>query len=81
MNVTSRVSASDREQLVHILAAKEAAVTVPAAVPDLGQLYHATRERLVGLLAELDEADLATRVPACPAWPGESVPAWSAGLG
>ena len=43
-------------------------MTVPAAVPDLGRLYHATRERLVGLLAELDEADLATRVPACPAW-------------
>ena len=68
MNVTPRVGAPDPEQLVHILAAKEAAVTVPAAVPDLGRLYHDTRERLVGLLAELDEADLATRVPACPAW-------------
>ena len=43
-------------------------MTVPAAVPDLGRLYHDTRERLVGLLAELDAADLVTRVPACPAW-------------
>ena len=68
MNVTPRVGAPDRDQLVLILAAKEAAVTVPAAIPDLGQLYHDTWERLAGPLSELDEADLATRVPACPAW-------------
>ena len=51
MNVTPGGGAPDREQLVHILAAKEAAVTVPVAVPDLGRLYHDTRERLVALLA------------------------------
>ena len=39
-----------------------------AADPDLGRLYHGTRERLVVLLSELDEAALATWVPACPAW-------------
>ena len=36
--------------------------------PDLGRLYHDTRERLVVLLSQLDEAALATRVPACPGW-------------
>jgi hypothetical protein len=50
MNVTSRVSAPDREQLVHLLAAEETAVTLPAAVPDMGRHYYDTRERLVGLL-------------------------------
>jgi len=44
------------------------AVAVRAADPDLGRLYHDTRERLVVLLSQLDEAALATRVPACPAW-------------
>ena len=39
-----------------------------AADPDLGRLYHDTRERLVVLLSQLDEAALATRVPACPGW-------------
>ena len=39
-----------------------------AADPDLGRLYHDTRERLVLLLSQLDEAALATRVPACPGW-------------
>ena len=44
------------------------AVAVRAADPDLGRLYHGTRERLVVLVSELDEAALATWVPACPAW-------------
>ncbi len=39
-----------------------------AADPDLTRLYHDTRERLILLLSELDDAELATRVPACPAW-------------
>ena len=39
-----------------------------AVDPDLGRLYHGTRERLVVLLSELDEAALATWVPTCPAW-------------
>jgi hypothetical protein len=39
-----------------------------AADPDLPRLYHDTRERLIAPLSELDEAALATRVPACPAW-------------
>ena len=56
MNVTPRVGAPDRDQLVLILAAKEAAVAVRAAVPDLGRLYHGTWERLAGLVSELDEA-------------------------
>jgi uncharacterized protein (TIGR03083 family) len=68
MNVTPGAGAPDREQLVHILAAKEAAVTVPVGVPDLGRLYHDTRERLAALLGELDGAALVTWVPACPAW-------------
>ncbi len=38
------------------------------AGPDLGRLYHDTRERLISLLSELDEAAPQTRVPACPAW-------------
>ena len=49
------------------------AVAVPAAGADLGRLYHDTRERLVALLSELDEAALAARVPACPAWPVRDV--------
>ena len=44
------------------------AVAVPAAGADLGRLYHDTRERLIALLSELDEAALAAPVPACPAW-------------
>ena len=43
-------------------------MAVRAADPDLGRLYHDTRERLVVLLSRLNEAALATRVPACPAW-------------
>jgi uncharacterized protein (TIGR03083 family) len=46
----------------------DVAVAVRTADPDLGRLYHGTRERLVVLLSQLDEAALATRVPACPAW-------------
>jgi Mycothiol maleylpyruvate isomerase N-terminal domain len=44
------------------------AVAGQAVDPDLGRLYHDTRERLVVLLSQLDEAALATAVPACPAW-------------
>ena len=43
-------------------------MAVRAADPDLGRLYHDTRERLVVLLSQLNEAALATPVPACPAW-------------
>ena len=39
-----------------------------AADPDLSRLYHDTRERLILLLSALDDAALAIRVPACPAW-------------
>ena len=43
-------------------------MVVSAADPDLSRLYHDTRESLLLLLSELDDAALATRVPACPAW-------------
>ena len=43
-------------------------MAVPAAAPDLGRLYHDTRQRLIALLSELDGAALAAPVPACPAW-------------
>jgi len=43
-------------------------VAVSAADADLCRLYNDTRERLIVLLSELDDAALATRVPACPAW-------------
>jgi uncharacterized protein (TIGR03083 family) len=36
--------------------------------PDLGELYHDTRERLIGLVESLDPATLTTSVPACPGW-------------
>lgn len=36
--------------------------------PDLAWLYRDTRERLSGLIADLDAAALAATVPACPAW-------------
>jgi uncharacterized protein (TIGR03083 family) len=35
---------------------------------DLSDAYHATRERIGGLVRGLDEKALATRVPACPDW-------------
>jgi uncharacterized protein (TIGR03083 family) len=35
---------------------------------DLAGLYRDTRARLAGLVAELDDAALATAVPACPGW-------------
>jgi uncharacterized protein (TIGR03083 family) len=37
-------------------------------MPDLAAMYRATRERLTALVAGLDEAQLGTRVPACPGW-------------
>jgi uncharacterized protein (TIGR03083 family) len=36
--------------------------------PDLSTLYRETRDRLTTLLSGLDEAALATPVPACPRW-------------
>ena len=44
------------------------AVTADVTRPDLARLYLGTRERLLALLAELDDAGLATPVPACPGW-------------
>ena len=44
-----------------------------AADPDLSRLYHDTRERLILLLSALDDAALAARVPACPAWSVQEV--------
>lgn len=35
---------------------------------DLAALYRDTKARLAGLVAELDDATLATAVPACPGW-------------
>lgn len=35
---------------------------------DLARLYAATRERVIALVAGLDEAQLAAPVPACPGW-------------
>jgi uncharacterized protein (TIGR03083 family) len=43
-------------------------VTADAPAPDLARLYRDTRERLTALVAGLDEAALATPVPACPGW-------------
>jgi uncharacterized protein (TIGR03083 family) len=39
-----------------------------AGEADLGALYRETRQRLSELVAGLDAAELATRVPACPDW-------------
>ena len=36
--------------------------------PDLAGMYRETRERLAGLVAGLDEAQLGIPVPACPGW-------------
>ena len=36
--------------------------------PDLARMYRETRERLTALVSGLDEAQLATAVPACPGW-------------
>jgi uncharacterized protein (TIGR03083 family) len=43
-------------------------MTADAPAPDLARLYRDTRERLTALVAALDEAALATPVPACPGW-------------
>jgi len=43
-------------------------VTADVPAPDLARLYRDTRERLTALVAGLDEAALATPVPACPGW-------------
>jgi uncharacterized protein (TIGR03083 family) len=43
-------------------------MTADAPAPDLARLYRDTRERLTALVAGLDEAALATPVPACPGW-------------
>lgn len=37
-------------------------------MPELSTGYHATRARITELARGLDDAGLATRVPACPAW-------------
>jgi uncharacterized protein (TIGR03083 family) len=42
--------------------------TADAIGPDLGRLYRETRERLICLVCELDDAALETVVPACPRW-------------
>jgi uncharacterized protein (TIGR03083 family) len=36
--------------------------------PDLARFYRETRCRLTSLVSGLDDAELATRTPACPAW-------------
>jgi uncharacterized protein (TIGR03083 family) len=41
---------------------------VDADTPDLAGMYRETRERLTALVSGLDEAQLATAVPACPGW-------------
>ena len=43
-------------------------MTADVPAPDLARLYRDTRERLTALVAGLDEAALATPVPACPGW-------------
>lgn len=42
--------------------------TTVRPVLELSAGYHATRERIAGLVGPLDEQGLATTVPACPAW-------------
>jgi uncharacterized protein (TIGR03083 family) len=39
-----------------------------ADMPDLAAMYRDSRQRLTGLVAGLDEAQLGTPVPACPGW-------------
>jgi uncharacterized protein (TIGR03083 family) len=41
---------------------------VDVQTPDLAVMYREARERLTGLVAGLDEAQLAAAVPACPGW-------------
>jgi uncharacterized protein (TIGR03083 family) len=41
---------------------------VDVDTPDLAGMYRETRERLAGLVAGLDKAQLGTPVPACPGW-------------
>jgi len=43
-------------------------VSADASTPDLARWYRETRERLTALVTGLDEAQLATAVPACPGW-------------
>jgi uncharacterized protein (TIGR03083 family) len=43
-------------------------VDVDGPAPGLARWYRETRERLTGLVAGLDEVQLATPVPACPGW-------------
>jgi uncharacterized protein (TIGR03083 family) len=42
-------------------------------VPDLGTLYRDSRERLTGLVGQLDGDSLETPVPACPGWSVQDV--------
>jgi uncharacterized protein (TIGR03083 family) len=43
-------------------------VGVDATEPDLALLYRDTRERVIALVSDLDDAALNTWVPACPKW-------------
>jgi uncharacterized protein (TIGR03083 family) len=47
---------------------------------DLGRLYRDTRERLTALVSGLDDAALATPVPACPGWQVQDVVAHLAAI-
>ncbi|MCU1373945.1 MAG: hypothetical protein JWO68_1231 [Actinomycetia bacterium] len=49
-------------------------------MPDLSDGYHNTRRRVSELVAELDAADLATRVPACPDWTVHQLVAHMSGI-
>jgi uncharacterized protein (TIGR03083 family) len=49
-------------------------------VSDLSDGYHHTRRRVSELVAGLDDAALATRVPACPAWTVHQLVAHMAGI-
>ncbi len=48
-------------------------MTAATGKADLAGLYRETRERLLALVAGLDEATLATPVPACPGWSVQDV--------
>lgn len=50
-----------------------ARVTDHATEPDLSALYQDTHARLAALVAELDDTELATEVPACPGWSVQDV--------
>jgi uncharacterized protein (TIGR03083 family) len=49
-------------------------------VPELSDGYHNTRQRVTELVASLDDAALATRVPACPDWTVHQLVAHMAGI-